>query len=117
MSSGTIHSMNLKRFAEISAVTYRPISEPRVLMPICHGIAHQYAAYFSPCGSKERIGSPKKKNGMAISALKPIVAAAVLRISGRMSLPFAARAAVKGKSVKTSVLYRNPEMSENRVAM
>ena len=42
---------------------------------------------------------------------------AAFRINGRVSFPFAASAAVKGKIVNTSVLKRKLEMSEKRVAM
>ena len=95
----------------------KPMTEVMKVIPISHGIAHQYAAYLSPCGKSDNIHFPQSKNGSAIDRQKMAFAPIVFIKSGRVSSPFDDFSAAKGNIVNTSVAARNAAISENRVAI
>lgn len=117
MSIGMYQIRNLNRFAENSAVVYRPTIDVMKLSPINQGMAQEYVAYLSPFGRRERIVLPKKMNGSASVRQNTKFAIKDFIMSGRESPPLAAISAVNGKMVKAMVARRKVAISENLVAI
>jgi len=94
-----------------------PCTDPRAVMSVSQGIAHQYAAYSSPCGMKPRACRPNSVDATPTSAQKAKFAMSALATSRCLSRCFLARSAAIGNSAKLNALNRYDAISENLVAM
>ena len=93
------------------------MTEVMKVIPISHGIAHQYAVYLSPYGSRDNIHLPQNRKGTESAMQKRAFAPMTFNQRGLVSSPAADFSAVNGKIVNARVADRKPAISENRVAM